>query len=172
MPRLIVVLALLALLALPARAAADSEQESIFQDDLQLLFSGGERRSAALDQIQGLGADTIRAFVFWNTVTPESSSTRRPPGFDGADPAAYPFDLWDRYDGLVRAVAARGMALILTPTTPGPAWASQCLGSAARRQACDPDPAQFEDFLRALGIRYSGTYRDENDGGETLPRVS
>lgn len=173
MRSLLPILACLALFALPApTAAASSSQESIFQDDLQLLFSGGERRDAALGQIQGLGADTVRAFVFWNTVAPESSSTARPPAFDGADPASYPFDLWDRFDALVRATSARGMGLILTPTSPIPAWASQCGGSASRRSSCSPDPADFGDFVRALGTRYSGSYPDETDGGAVLPRVS
>jgi hypothetical protein len=171
--RLRLPLAVLALfLASAAPAGASSAQESIFQDDLQLLYSGPERRDATLDQIRGLGADTIRAFVFWNSVAPESSSTQRPPDFAAADPAAYPFDLWDRYDGLVRAATSRGMRVILTPTSPVPAWASQCRGSLITRQTCNPDPAQFGAFVRALGVRYSGGYADENDGGAVLPRVS
>jgi len=170
LPPLIACLALLAVAAAPA--AASSRHDSIFQDDLQLLFSGGERRDSALAQVRGLGADSIRAFVFWNSVAPESSSTQRPPGFDAVDPAAYPSDLWDRYDGLVRAATDRGMGVILTPTSPVPAWASQCRGSVARRQSCNPSPAEFGAFLRALGTRYSGAYRDENDGGGLLPRVS
>ena len=103
---------------------------------------------------------------------PESTSTQRPPGFDAAAPTSYPSDLWDRYDGVVRAATARGLSVILTPTSPIPAWASQCSGSVARRQSCRPDPALFGGFLRALGIRYSGGYADENEGGTTLPRVS
>jgi hypothetical protein len=172
MSRLTIVLACLSLLTLPASVGASTTQESIFQDDLQLLFSGGERRDGALGQIQGLGADTVRAFVYWNAIAPEASSTARPPDFDAADPASYPFDLWDRYDGLVRAAAARGMGLVLTPTSPVPAWASDCGGSTARRVSCNPDPREFGAFLRALGTRYSGTYPDENDGGAMLPRVS
>jgi hypothetical protein len=169
-PLFLACLAFLPVLAPPA--AASPAQESIFQDDLLLLHSGAERRNATLAQIQGLGADGIRAFVFWNAVAPESSSSQRPPGFDATDPRAYPFDLWDRYDALVRATAARGMPLILTPTSPIPAWASQCRGSLAVRQSCSPSPAEFGAFVRALGTRYSGSYADESDGGAVLPRVS
>ena len=56
-------------------------------------------RDATLDEMRSLGADSVRVFVYWNAVAPEATSTQRPPGFDAADPAAYPSDLWDRYDG-------------------------------------------------------------------------
>src|SRR5687768_8184206 len=98
MSRALPLLGCLAALALTASpAAASSSQEAIFQDDLQLLWSGDERRDATLDRLQGLGVDTVRVFVFWSSVAPESSSTTRPPDFAAADPRAYPFDLWDRY---------------------------------------------------------------------------
>lgn len=142
------------------------------QDDGLLLFSGAAQRDATLDEMRSLGTDTVRVFVFWNAVAPESRSTQRPPGFDAADPASYASEVWDRFDNLVRAARARGLGVILTPTSPTPAWASQCQGSAASRQTCKPDPAEFGGFVRALGTRYSGSYHDENEGGGTLPRVS
>jgi hypothetical protein len=113
----------------------------------------------------------VRVFVYWDSVAPESRSTQRPPNFDGADPRSYPSDLWDRYDGLVRAAQARGLGVLLTPTTPIPSWASQCRGSRSVRQACNPDPVEFGKFVRALGTRYSGGYRDENEGGGVLPAI-
>jgi hypothetical protein len=167
---LIAALALAA--ALPATAAASATQESIVQDDGLLLFSGPGQRDAALDEMRALGADAVRAFVYWDSVAPQSSATIRPPGFDAADPAAYPADLWNRFDGLVRAAQARGLSLILTPTSPVPAWASECRGSVRARQSCRPRPSEFGTFLRALGTRYSGAYRDEDEGGGLLPRVS
>src|SRR5215207_4092551 len=103
-----------------APAGASDSQEKIFQDDRQLLFEGVDRREATLDMIDGLGVDVVRVFVYWDAVAPESRSTQRPPRFDGADPRAYPADLWDRYDGLVRAAQARGIAVLLTPTSPIP----------------------------------------------------
>jgi hypothetical protein len=160
------------LAALPPSALASTSQESIMQDDGLLLFSGSGQRDNTLDEMRSLGADSVRVFVYWNAVAPEATSTQRPPGFDAADPTSYPSDLWDRYDGVVRAAASRGLSVILTPTSPIPAWPSQCSGSVAKRQSCKPDPALFGGFLRALGIRYSGGYADENEGGGTLPRVS
>jgi hypothetical protein len=148
-------------------AAASPNQESIFQDD-GLLLDGAAQRDATLDELRDLGAESVRAFVYWSTVAPESTSTQRPPGFDATDPAAYPADLWSRFDGLVRAAQARGLSVILTPTTPAPAWASECGGSVASRQSCRPDPAEFGEFLQALGTRYSGGY---DAGSGALPRV-
>ena len=160
-------LALAGALAPPARAGAF--QQAILQDDLQLLYSGGGQREATLDELQRLGVDTVRAFVSWNGVAPAPTSTTRP-RFDSANPAAYNPGEWDRYDDLVRSAVRRGMGVLLTPTGPIPAWASQCRGSVATRRTCSPDPAEFGRFVTAVGARYSGGYQDEN--GPVLPRVS
>ncbi|HVE68081.1 MAG TPA: hypothetical protein VNB64_05815 [Solirubrobacteraceae bacterium] len=169
-PFLLACLIGLALTASPA--AANRAQETMVQDDGLLLYSSAEQRDATLDELHALGADSVRAFVYWSTVAPAADSTQRPPDFDGADPADYPSDLWNRFDGLVRAAQARGLSVVLTPTSPAPAWASECAGSVTSRQSCRPDPAEFGAFLRALGTRYSGAYADEDEGGGTLPRVA
>ena len=95
----------------------------------------------------------------------------RPAGFEPADPAEYAPERWDALDDLVRGARARGLSLLLSPSTPMPAWASRCAGSTALRWLCAPDARQYGAFLRALGRRYSGTYPDENQGGGVLPRV-
>jgi hypothetical protein len=77
-----------------------------------------------------------------------------------------PAAAWDPYDDLVRGTRARGLGLLLSPTTPGPRSASRC---RPRRGSCKPSPRAFGAFVRALGRRYSGSYRDENGG--VLPRV-
>jgi hypothetical protein len=61
--------------------------------------------------------------------------------------------------------------VLLTPTGAIPPWASRCHGSVALRQDCRPDPHEFAMFVQALARRYSGSYRDENQGGGILPRV-
>jgi hypothetical protein len=163
--------ALLTLLLTPGPAAASSTQESIFEDEHELLQLGPARQAAALDEIAGLGADTIRTLVTWQQIAPKGRSKKRPTGFDAANPAAYPAGNWDRYDDLVRGAQARGMSVLLSPSSPIPAWASACGGSADKRRACRPNARQFGLFVRALGTRYSGTYADENQGGGVLPRV-
>lgn len=160
-------LALTLPLGLAGPARAGSTQESIFQDDQQLLYSGAEHRDKTLDVVRDLGADTIRVFVRWSDVAPDSTSTTRPT-FDATDPAAYPAPNWERYDGLLVAAQTRGLGVLFTPTSSIPAWASQCSGSLARRSTCNPSPTEFGRFVRALGRRYSGSYPG---GAGTLPRV-
>ena len=155
----------------PAAARAAPTQESLVEDEYQMLQAGPAVRERALDDVVALGADGVRALVLWADLAPSPRAAARPGGFDPADPAAYPAARWDRLDGLVRGTAARGLSLLLSPSTPAPAWASRCQGSVSKRRLCTPDGAQYGAFLSALGRRYSGSYADENEGGGVLPRV-
>jgi hypothetical protein len=163
--------ALAALLA-AAPANASRVQRSIFEDDQTLVLSSATIRERTLDDLATLGVDTVHSVVFWNKVSPAPLSTHRPAGFDGSNPAAYPANLWDRYDGVVRGAQARGMDVLLSPSSPMPAWASGCKASLKVRKVCRPNPTQFKRFVQALGTRYSGSYADENEGRGVLPRVS
>ena len=163
--------ALAALLA-AAPAHASRVQRSIFEDDQTLVLSSATIRERTLTDLQTLGVDTIHSVVFWSKVAPAALSTHRPSGFDGSNPAAYPASFWDRYDGLVRGAQARGMDVLLSPSSPMPAWASTCHASLKVRKVCRPNPTQFKRFVQALGTRYSGSYADENQGGGVLPRVA
>jgi hypothetical protein len=118
--------------------------------------------AAALDDIDALGADSVRSLVLWARVAPR----RRP--LKATDPRAYPPAAWDPYDDLVRGTRARRLGLILSPSTPSPIWASRC---KHRTATCKPDPRAYRAFVTALGRRYSGAYADENQGGGMLPRV-
>jgi hypothetical protein len=156
---------LLVALACPVGATAATTQASLIQDDLQLLQSGATARERALDDVVRLGADGVRALALWRSIAPAT----RPRGFDPADPADYAPRRWNALDGLLRGLVARRLELLLSPSLPMPSWASGC---ERRRAVCKPDAVQYGRFLRALGTRYSGTYRDENEGGGVLPRVA
>jgi hypothetical protein len=158
-------------LMLATAAHANTRQETLVQDDRTLLFSGPAVRDRALDQISGLGADGIHSLVFWGRIAP-SANSRHKPRFNAANPADYPSQAWDVYDDLVRGARARGLKLLFTPTGAMPAWASRCHGRISLLEDCRPSPHQFGMFIAALAKRYSGRYRDENQGGELLPRVS
>lgn len=158
-----------ALTAVPA--GASPAQRSIVEDDLQLVGSGPVAQGLALDDVAALGADTVRSVVGWARVAPGATARRPPAGFAATDPAAYPAAAWDPWDGLVRGARARGLDVLLSPAGPVPAWASRCRPRPRRATTCEPSPAQFERFVRALGTRYSGTHRDEDEGGGLLPRV-
>ena len=155
-------------LSLAAPASAARNQESIFEDEHQLLELGSFNANRSLDDIHSLGADSIRSLVLWSRLAPRGS--RRPRRFTATDPRAYSAALWDPYDDLVRGTAARRMGLILSPSTPIPKWASRC--KRGNKSTCKPDPKAYGAFVTALGRRYSGSYRDENQGGGVLPRVS
>jgi hypothetical protein len=159
----VLIATVLAAVAAPA-ARASAGAETLLQDDMQLLYSGADRRDETLDELKKLGVDSVRVFVSWNALAPAARSTSRP-SFNASDPAAYSSAEWARYDGLVRSAARRGLGVLFTPTGPIPAWASQCTGSVQRRRLCSPDPAEFGRFVTALGTRYSGGYAG-------LPRVS
>src|SRR4051812_10061843 len=161
---LLIVFAVLALL--PGPAQASQSQESLFEDEVSLLYSGAERRDQTLDELRDLGVDVIRANVIWNRYAPSPRSKSKP-SFDAADPNAYPLG---EVDALVAGAAARGMTVLLTPTAPAPAWASPCGGSATARRICSPRPADYGDFVEALGKRYPAVtrwsfYNEPNQGG-------
>jgi len=164
--------ALAAALCCAPAAHASTTQESLVEDELQMLQAGPVARERALDDVVALGADGVRALVPWRDIAPAPTARARPAGFDPADPSAYPAARWDRLDDLVRGVRARGLALLLSPSTPIPAWASRCGGSVRKRSLCRPRARQYGAFLRALGARYSGAYADENQRRGVLPRVA
>ena len=100
----------------------------------------------------------------WRAIAPRN----RPRGFDATDPASYAPRRWNPLDGLVRGLAVRDLDLLLSASLPMPSWASGC---KRHRTVCKPDAVEYGRFLRALGTRYSGTYRDENEGRGVLPRI-
>jgi hypothetical protein len=142
------------------------------------IFEAGPQLTAdpagTLDLFRSLGVTDIKVFLPWASVAPDSSSRTPPPGFDGADPAAYPAAGWATYDAIVRDAAARGIGVDLTLAEPPPDWAA---GPGAPEvhhllvAQWHPSDADFGAFVRAVGTRYSGHY---TPAGATspLPRVS
>jgi hypothetical protein len=160
-----------ALCALPASAPAAPYMVSVMQDDNQLVYGDGGQRRNALDRMRELGVEAVRATMLWRAIAPDSTA-RRKPRFNAAKPGAYPSHHWDRYDDLVTEAAKRGLVVYLNPTGGGPRWAHAKAPMAKVQGTYKPSPKQFELFVRAAGRRYSGSYRDENNGRPVLPRVS
>ena len=152
--------------ALPGAAHASPSQLALFQDDRELLQSGPGVRDARLDELKALGADVVKAQVYWARVAPNGS--RKPSGFDGSDMASYPAGAFERYDGLVRAAHARGLRVLLALAPPAPGWATAERGDG--EGAYRPSAREFGRFARVLGLRYDGTRADS--AGQPLPRVS
>jgi hypothetical protein len=141
--------------AAPA-AHASTTQESVFQDDTALIFSGDAKRQQTLDDIKALGGTTIHSLVFWNRVAPNPNSNTRP-SFDATNPDAYPPGAWGPYDALVAEAQARGLSVIFSPVQ-GPAWADTCRNSANRHH-CKPSPKEYGQFFTALARRYPQVHR-------------
>src|SRR3954452_6112708 len=165
----------LAAVALTAPAHASSTQESIFQDDAVLFGDAAAKRAHALDEMQALGVDTVRANVLWNRIAPDATNSTKPAGFDAANPGAYPAGNWARLDAIVQGVQSRGMQVLLTPTGPGPGWASECSGDYDARRICKPSPTEFGGLVSAIARRYpSGrrcpTCSEPTQGGWLTPQ--
>jgi len=143
---------------LAAPALASTHQSSIFQDDDLLVYNTPEGTAHALDTLAALGVKNIRVSVFWRLVAPEPVSQTRPAGFDAANPAAYPAGSWSRYDQVVADAQARGIAVNLDITSPGPLWATGTPDRPDIAPTYKPSPAEFGQFVHAVGARYSGTY--------------
>ncbi|MDQ3676236.1 MAG: hypothetical protein M3401_05440 [Actinomycetota bacterium] len=190
MRSLILVLAAGALLA-PA-AQASQNQSSIMMDDDLLVYRGHVAAQKTMTQMKSLGVDTIRVTVLWSVVAERARFTpaeikklkgkkaRRAAKlqtkrFRGSSPKTYPQTNWDRYDELVRIARTVGLRVYFNVTGPGPTkWAHKKPPKSQRKlsKTYKPKPVYFKQFVTALGKRYSGSYRDENQGKGVLPRVS
>src|SRR5688572_16664877 len=164
--------AAMAMLSLPASASAAPYTVSLMQDDDELVYTTPEDRRAVINRMAAIGVEAVRVTLLWRVVAPNTDSRRKPRGFNGADPGDYPRYLWDPYDEVVRLAQARGIAVNLNPTGPGPAWAHKRTRIKPAARAWKPSPKQYAKFVRAAGRRYNGRYRDENQGRRILPRVS
>jgi hypothetical protein len=164
------------LLALPAAAHGSDSQLSMMMDDDLLLYRGDDVRDRTMTRMKQVGVDVVRVTVLWSVVAEKAQSTRaRRRRFDGRNPRRYPRANWDRYDRLVRAAQTLGLQVYFNVTPPGPSFARarapRGLRSAVKR-AWKPRAGEFAKFVEAVGRRYSGRYRDENDGAQVLPKVS
>jgi hypothetical protein len=153
-----------------APAAASVTQESLFQDDNQLKANP----AGTMQTLRDLGVQRVRVNLTWSTVAPAATSTRRPTRFNATDPAAYSAAAWAPYDAIVRAGKTYGVEIDFTIDGPAPLWAT---GSGAPRGtsgyfrgAWQPSGREFGYFVRAVGTRYSGSYKPRGSSS-ALPRV-
>jgi hypothetical protein len=174
--RLVVAALAALLLALPAAATASPAQQSMMMDDDLLLYRGDAVRDQTMKRMKDIGVDVVRVTVLWNVVADRARSTpQRRRRFDPRRPNTYPHANWDKYDRLVRAARTLGLGVYFNVTPPAPDWAR---GKAPRglrtavKQAWKPDAGEFAKFVEAVGRRYSGRYKDENDERQPLPRVT
>jgi len=188
--RILFATVLLTCLAPPVAQAA-TDQVSIIMDDDQLLYRGDRTASRTLVTARSLGAEAVRVTVLWRVVGEGANLSNREierlksdklrdraraqrKRFKPAEPRTYPTRNWDRYDNLVKTAAGLGMRVYFTVTGPGPSYAHRIAPPSQRANAGTyrPYPSRFRSFVRAVGRRYSGAYRDENGIRRPLPRVT
>jgi hypothetical protein len=138
--------AALTALALPHPAAASHSQPTIFDAPRELHSDDAALRASTLDEIKGLGAGWLRVVVSWHAVAPKPGRKQRP-SFHEKDPAAYD---WHVYDRMVSEARARGLKILMTPSSPVPRWAT--LGGRSTTRF--PSATEFGRFVQALGTHY------------------
>jgi len=160
--------ALIGAIAAPS-ALASTNQEAIIQDNGYVQSNP----AAALATFKSLGVTRVKLTVFWNSFAPNPNSAKAPRGFKAANPASYPARNWTWLDTTIRLAKQDGIQIGLQPDAPAPTWAA---GKGYQQHphfkgSWDPSPSAFQGFVKALGTRYSGTYRPKKKD-KPLPRVS
>jgi hypothetical protein len=167
--RLLPVAALLATVAgiHASSALASSTQEAIIQDDGQLKANP----AGTLATFRTLGVTRVRVSVVWNTLAPQPNSGKAPSHFKGGDPNSYPAANWAVYDAIVRDANADGIGVYFLLTGDAPRWATGPGMPAGKHLQWKPSAVQFGAFAKAVGTRYSGTYKPKGQSSP-LPRIS
>ena len=144
---------LVALLAAPASALADSRAEvSIMDDQLLLNATSQEEVDREMQTFVNLGVDRLRVSAFWNQIAPDPTARTRPLAFNAANPSEprYNFAALDR---VVNSASAHGLSVMVSISTPIPVWASA--DPARDNPVWKPRPADFADFSEAVVRRYA-----------------
>jgi hypothetical protein len=141
----------------------------------QTIFTEGSATTAdapgQLATLHALGVNRVRVSFTWGAIAPDGASRHEPKHFDAADPADYPAVNWADYDVLARELKVLHMSLDLVLAPSPPLWAS---GKGAPAPAdthpyWEPDAHMFEQFVEAVGTRYSGHYTPKGQKSP-LPR--
>src|SRR5690242_10771871 len=147
--------AILVTLAGGGTASATRGLATGFSDQLYGSPDPNER-SLWFDRTVQANASLVRFPVAWSTAAPS-------PPADPGNPASYN-DL-GFLDAVVREARARGLTVMLTVNS-APSWAE----GPGRPASADPgtwkpNPAALAAFMRALALRYSGSFDADGPGG-------
>jgi hypothetical protein len=142
---------------------------SIFEAELQLRGTPAAT-AKNMDLLRKLGVDVIRLYMPWGQFAPSPTSHIQPK-FNATDPASYDPATWSIYDTIIRDAAQRKMGIDLTIGEPAPLWATGSNPPAGGPHLqWEPSATEFGQFVRAVGTRYSGTYKPAGEPS-ALPRV-
>jgi hypothetical protein len=144
------------------------------RDNLQTIFTEGsaiiQDPAGEIAQLHALGVNRVRVSFTWGSIAPKGTSFKKP-RFDATDPNAYPAANWAPYDAITRDLAADHMTLDLVLAPPPPQWAA---GKGIPQDGnphpyWKPSAHDFEQFVEAVGKRYSGTFTPKGQS-TPLPR--
>jgi hypothetical protein len=153
-------------LAIPSAASASTGQLSMIQEDRRLFGQTGEDPAAVMSEIRSLGVDMLRTNVIYGNVYRTPIDRTKPAGFVTSDPNSPQYN-WAPTDRLVNAAQANGIQLLMTITTPGPAFSSSSPNRCPRVPCTyKPKPAEFGDFAAAVAKRYRGRVAYYSIGNE------
>ena len=157
----------IALFGTAAPALAVTNLEGWIQDD-PIVFNNP---AGTLQQFRELGVTRVRLTIRWGSYAPSALSTHKP-SFNDTNPGAYPAKNWAQLDAVVRTAAADGIKLDFDVAGQEPFWASGKGHPGGRAEGeYVPNDQDYTDFVKALGTRYSGSYKPAG-ATSALPRVS
>ena len=143
-----------------AGAHAAPRQLALIQDDAAFVEgTRGDPAALLREARHELGADIVRANLYWRAVSPAVHARRKPAGFDVGDPSS-PGYSWAMYDRFVANARAAGLRVYITISGPFPDWASR-QPRRCRRDSCiwKPSSRLFGQFAKAVARRYRGRVR-------------
>src|SRR5436190_415899 len=111
--------AMVALCALPAGAHAARGAEVSIMDDQLLLGRSQSFVDRQMQIFNGLGVDRLRISAFWDGNAPSPNSSRKPAGFDGANPDDVRYR-WSALDRVITSAYSHGIKVMVSVTTPAP----------------------------------------------------
>jgi hypothetical protein len=152
-------------------SAGSSHLQSILQEDDDLLYTPPKQQYQTMRQIKALGVDVVKVALIWHLLAPDQQAAQ-PPTFDATDPNAYPAGVWNRYDLLVEEAHYLGLKVYFQIDPPSPQWGLSTRYPQGQGKSLGqvPDYGRFNQFVQAVGRRYSGSSHDIH--GRTIPRVS
>jgi hypothetical protein len=155
----------------PVQALASGSQQSIMQDDLQLLYGTPQHTLTVLEQMKSLGVSVVKVSMIWSLVAPDPNAHQKP-NFDATNPGAYPPGAWNRYDTIVEEADALGLRVYLQFVPRDPVWAAahNVPSGQSFQHSQAPNLRYFQQWVTAVGRRYSGSWQDAQ--GQSIPRVS
>ncbi len=132
------------LLAIAPAASASPKQESIFEDDDQLVHNSPEGVDAAMAELKALGVDRVRLPALWRDLA------------DPTTPGLYPPERLASLDRSIASAQAHGLGVLLNVRGGAPDWALPAKRPQQRREnaAWKPSPKAFGAFVTMLGQHY------------------